>query len=116
MSSSDMSLEARSAARAGQKAPAIRQTDDPAKARKVAQEFEAFVLGQMLQPMFEDLGVDETFGGGSSEKIWRSMQVEEYGKAIARNGGIGIADSVMKEILRTQEMDSSQALARKKGA
>lgn len=115
MSATEMSMEARSAMMAGQKAPAIHQTGDPVKARKVAEEFEAFVLGQMLQPMFEGIDVDENFGGGSSEKIWRSMQVEEYGKAIARTGGIGIADTVMQEILRTQEADSAKALARTKG-
>jgi Rod binding domain-containing protein len=31
------------------------------------------------------------------------MQVDEYGKAIAKNGGIGIADAVFREILRAQE-------------
>jgi Rod binding domain-containing protein len=115
MNAEDMSMEARSVLMAGQKAPGIRHTDDPVKARQVAEEFESFVLGQMLQPMFENLDVDEPFGGGSSEKIWRSMQVEEYGKAIARNGGIGIADHVMSEILRIQETDSAKALSRTKG-
>ena len=31
------------------------------------------------------------------------MMVQEYGKAIARSGGIGIADSVQREILKMQE-------------
>ena len=115
MSATDLSLDARSAIAAGQKAPGIRHTDDPAKARKVAEEFEAFVLGQMLQPMFEGIDVEEPFGGGSSEKVWQSLQVEEYGKAIARNGGIGIAAQVMSEILRMQEADSAKALGGKKG-
>ena len=30
--------------------------------------------------------------------------VDEMAKTIAKNGGIGIADSVMKELLRMQEM------------
>ena len=32
------------------------------------------------------------------------MMVEQYGKSIARSGGIGIADSVEREILKLQEI------------
>ena len=72
--------------------------------RKVAQDFESVFISQMIKPMFENTTAEAPFGGGSSEKIWRDMQVEEYGKAIAKNGGIGIADSVMKEMLKMQEV------------
>ena len=72
-------------------------------ARKVAEEFEAFFLGQMLKPMFEGIEVKKPFGGGPAEDLWRNMQVEEYGKSLARAGGIGIADAVFKEIIRMQE-------------
>ena len=58
----------------------------------------------MLAPMFEGLETDELFGGGPGEDIYRSILVEEYGKAIARSGGIGIADAVQREILRLQEV------------
>ncbi len=73
--------------------------------RKVAQEFEASFLSQMLQPMFANLGAEKPFGGGSGEDMWRSMQVDEYGKAIAKKGGIGIADSVFREMLKLQEVE-----------
>jgi len=75
-----------------------------AQAREVAQEFEAVFIGQMLQPLFKNLGAEKPFGGGSSEAMWRSMQVDEYGKAISKAGGIGIADAVFKEILKMQEI------------
>ncbi len=73
--------------------------------RKTAQDFEATFLSQMLQPMFANLGAEKPFGGGSGEDMWRSMQVEEYGKAIAQKGGIGIADSVFREMLKLQEVN-----------
>jgi flagellar protein FlgJ len=76
---------------------------DIAQVRKAAQEFEGLFLSQMLQPMFSDLGAGEPFGGGPSEEIWRSMLVDEYGKSLARAGGIGLADRVMTEMLRAQE-------------
>ncbi len=72
-------------------------------ARQTAIEFEAVFLSQMLAPMFEGLDEDPLFGGGPGEDIYRSMLVEEYSNAIARAGGIGIADAVQREILRLQE-------------
>ena len=71
--------------------------------RKVAKDFEAVFISQMLQPMFQDLGAEAPFGGGHGEDVWRSLQVQEYGKAIADAGGIGIADKVMREMIQMQE-------------
>ena len=82
------------------------QDTDLKKMRETAQDFEAVFLGQMLQPMFEGINVEEPFGGGSGEEMWRAMQVEEYGKALAKNGGIGLADNVMREMMRMQEASS----------
>ena len=53
--------------------------------------------------MFATVRTDGPFGGGFSEDMWRSLQVDEYGKAIARSGGIGIADAVLRQILKMQE-------------
>jgi len=76
---------------------------DYGKMAKKAEEFEAFFLSQMLQPMFQNIEAAEPFGGGNAERMWRSMQVDELGKAFAKAGGIGLAQSVMKEMLRLQE-------------
>ena len=69
-----------------------------------AEEFEAVFLSQMLEPMFKGIETDGMFGGGSSEKIYQSVMLQEYGKALARAGGVGIADAVEREILRLQEV------------
>lgn len=74
-----------------------------AKAREAAVEFEAVFLSQMLKPMFEDLGTDGPFGGGQAESINRDMLVDEYGKMLARSGGVGLADQIMSAILKMQE-------------
>lgn len=74
-----------------------------AKMSKLAQEFEAFLLSQALQPMFANIEPEGPFSGGPGNDIWKSMQVDEYGKALAKNGGIGIADAVMKQLLIAQE-------------
>ena len=72
--------------------------------RAAAEEFEAVFLSQMLEPMFKGIETDGMFGGGSSEKIYQSVMLQEYGKALARTGGVGIADAVEREILRLQEV------------
>ena len=71
--------------------------------RQAAEDFEAVFLSQMLAPMFEGLETDPLFGGGPGEDIYRSLLVEEYGKAVARTGGVGIADAVERELLHLQE-------------
>lgn len=98
-----ISMQISSALVNSKQAPRIDGAAGKEQARKAAKDFEAFVLGQFLQPMFEGLDAEEPFGGGSAEKMWRSLEVDEYGKAIARAGGIGIADAVYGEILKMQE-------------
>lgn len=75
----------------------------PEQARKTAQDFEAMFLSQMMQPMFEPLSTAAPFGGGHGEKMWRSFMVDEYGKAMAKAGGVGIAATVQRQILQAQE-------------
>ena len=81
--------------------PALKKTPED-KAALAAQEFESVFISQMLTPMFEGIKTDGMFGGGSSEDIYKSMMLEEYGKLIAANGGIGIASSVKTEIIEMQ--------------
>ena len=87
-------------------APA-RQTLSPEqveRTRKSAQEFEAMAVAQLLQPMFATVDTSKgLFGGGKGEAAWKPMMVEEMGKMLAKSGGIGIADAVLKEMLRMQE-------------
>ena len=81
----------------------LRGKSDQKAIRKAAEDFEAVFLSQMLAPMFDTLESDTMFGGGPGEDIYRSMMAEEYGKAISRSGGVGIADHVERELLRIQE-------------
>ena len=79
---------------------------DPAKLtqlRKSANEFESQFISQMLGPMFEEIGTDETFGGGRGEEMFRPMLIEQFGKQISQRGGFGIANQVYGELLRAQE-------------
>lgn len=82
---------------------APRPTADAIKARQTAESFEAVFLSEVLNQMSSGLKTDGPFGGGFAEGIYRSMMNEQVAKTIARTGGVGVADKVMAEILKTQE-------------
>jgi len=86
----------------GAKAPA--RTHDAERAKQTAQDFEAQFLSQMIEQMFSGVGTSGLFGGGNGEKMFRSMMFEQFGKVLARAGGVGIADAVQREILKAQEV------------
>lgn len=65
-------------------------------------DFETQYLSSMLQPMFDSVEVDETFGGGHGEEMFRSMLTNEYAKQIAGRG-VGLAENVYRELLSAQE-------------
>ena len=79
----------------------------PTEQRAAAVEFEQFFIAQMLEHMFAGISTDGPFGGGNGESIFRSLLNSEYAKIISRAGGVGIADSVHREILRLQESETS---------
>lgn len=77
------------------------------QAREAAVDFEAVFLSAMFQQMFAGLKTEAPFGGGYGEEVFRDMLAEEYAKEVSRNGGIGLADHVYREILALQEGQSS---------
>jgi peptidoglycan hydrolase FlgJ len=76
-----------------------------AQAEAVARQFERMFIAEMLQPMFSGIETDGPFGGGHGEEVFRPMLLDQYADAIARGGGVGIADVVLKEILRLQGLE-----------
>ncbi len=75
------------------------------EARRAAEEFESVFLTEMLAPMFEGLDSDGLGGGGMGEEIFRPMLIERYAEAISHAGGIGIADSILRELVRMQSAE-----------
>ena len=83
--------------------PPLHRGQSPEQIRRTAEEFEASFLSQMFKPMFEGLETDGPFGGGSSEETWRSFLLDAMAKQTVKAGGIGLADTVMSEMLKMQE-------------
>jgi flagellar protein FlgJ len=73
------------------------------QATKVAKDFEAVFINEMLGSMFEGIATDGPFGGGPGEAIFRSMMIDNYSKTISAQGGFGLADAVKRELMHTQE-------------
>ena len=78
------------------------------RAAESAESFEAFFLTRMMESMFEGVSTDGMFGGGHAEKIYRSLLLDEYGKEMAKVGGIGVKEYVMTAILQMQEAQAVQ--------
>jgi peptidoglycan hydrolase FlgJ len=78
-------------------------TNDPVVAKKVAQQFEGVLVTQFLNQMFEGISTDGPFGGGQGESMFRSLMVDEYGKQITGNGGLGLSSAIQREMLKMQE-------------
>ena len=91
----------------GQVMPAAVSSLPPAQTAKLwkaAHDFEAMVIGQLLQPMFDTVdSAHSAFGGGEGEATWRPMLVDAIGRQMAAHGGIGLATPVFNAMLRAQE-------------
>ena len=70
---------------------------------QASQDFESMFLSQMLEQMFGDSLGTESFGDEETHEIYKGLMVDEYGKIITKNGGIGIAGFVKQELLKLQE-------------
>ncbi len=82
---------------------APQQSAEAEALRRVAEEFESVFLSEMLGPMFDGLDTEGLGGGGMGEQIFRPMLIERYAESITRAGGVGIADSVVREFMRMQQ-------------
>ena len=76
----------------------------PEQIDKTAHDFEANFATEMVSNMTNTDDPKDSLGGSDSEDVYRSMLNTEYGKIIAKTGGLGIADQVKKMMLSQQEV------------
>ena len=81
---------------------AEQSTIDP-RLRETAEEFESVFLAQVLQTMQIGLAGPGPMSDGDNE-AWSGMLQEEYAKLISKSGGIGVADALLREMLKMQEV------------
>ncbi len=80
------------------------KTMSPDKIDAAASDFESMFVSQMLEQMFGESEGDEAFGSEETNDVYKGLLMEQYGKLIARSGGIGIATFVKQELLKQQEI------------
>ena len=74
------------------------------KAKKTADDFETMFLEQSMERLTAGEGTDGPMGeNGTGGGVYRSMLSQQYAKAIAKSGGVGISDQVYGAILKMQE-------------
>ncbi len=88
---------------AGQQPPD--QLAKRADIRKTAEAFEASFLSVMLQEMFDEVEVDAPFGGGQGEQMFKSFLSDAMAKQMVKGGGVGLSDTVAKEMLKLQGLE-----------
>lgn len=80
------------------------QNANAQKMHAVAKDFESVVLATMLAPMFNGETTQNTLSGSHAESTYKGLLVEEYAKEISRNGGIGVAEQIYRDMMSSQEM------------
>ncbi len=77
---------------------------DQVRLRRAAEAFTAVALDELLKPIFETTDTaNGFFGGGAGEQAFRPMLVTEIARQIARQGGLGLAQPILQQMLRLQE-------------
>lgn len=88
-----------------------------AHVRQQAEEFEGIFLNTLTKQMFSSIKTDQgSMGGGFGEETWRSMQAEQLAATMSQNGGLGIADQLLPDLLALQEAANHQNKILPKGA
>ena len=77
------------------------------RAHAKAVDFEAMFLSSMFQEMFTDIGKEGPLGNGPGVGVWRTFLTTEFGKSVAKSGGVGIANQVYKSLMAHQEAHAS---------
>jgi flagellar protein FlgJ len=79
------------------------------KAKASAQDFEAVFLNSMFSQMTSSVKGEGPFGDTVGTGVWRSMLTDQYSKAFAKAGGIGISNEVYRTLILQQANRASQA-------
>ena len=83
---------------------------DP-KSREAAQKFEAFYIQQFLQMSAPDVDTSGMFYGGMGEEMFKDKMYEHIADTVAKQGGFGLADKVLGQIIQRQEAEAAARAA-----
>ena len=76
---------------------ALAKEDDKAL-RSACAEFESYFLYVMLKEMRKTINKSDSLFYSHTEEIFQGLLDEEYGKSLAKAGGIGLADMMYRQM------------------
>ncbi len=91
---------------------ALKSTDQatPEQLKNVAQDFEGVLIEKLMQEMQKTVPESELFSGAGMEQI-QSMFWSFLSEEVSRNGGIGLAQSLYRDLCRSAGVNPDQAAA-----
>lgn len=72
---------------------------DPEKLKAVAQQFEAIFIQQMFKDMRNTIPEGGLVERGNADEVYTQLQDAEAAKIMAEQGGIGLADLMLQQLL-----------------
>jgi peptidoglycan hydrolase FlgJ len=83
-------------------APTAGAKASKAQIEQTARSFESQFISSMLGEMFQGVSTSGPFGGGEGEQAFRSFLMDAFAQQMTKSGGIGVAASVQREMLKMQ--------------
>ncbi|MDX2481893.1 MAG: rod-binding protein [Desulfuromusa sp.] len=81
-------------------APKAHKGQDPEKLKEAAQQFEAIFIQQMYKEMRKTIPDDGLIQRGNADDVYAQLQDMEAAKITAQQGGIGLADMMMQQLMK----------------
>ena len=66
--------------------------------QKVCQEFEAIFTQQLLKVMWKTIPENGALPKSTARKMWEDMYIEELAKDVSKGRGLGLADSLYRQL------------------
>ena len=82
-------------------APPPAATPEVRRVRQTAQDFEALVVQHLLRTMRQ--ASPGTPDGQGGMRAYRDLMDEELARSLARSGGLGLADVIVRDLVRRTE-------------
>jgi flagellar protein FlgJ len=80
--------------------PAVASRRELGRMREAARDFEAILLQQMLTALRRASGDGKALLSGTGNKLYQGLMDEELARSLARGGGLGLADMLVRELTR----------------
>jgi Rod binding domain-containing protein len=75
-----------------------KKPDDPKALHDGAQQFEAFLIAQMLRSVRESAGSEQSTGSDSASTTALGMADDAFAKALSQRGGLGLGRLVEADV------------------